>query len=208
MKIIVFGATGTVGLEVLQQASEAGHNVTAFLRDPAKIETLNKELIQSFIGNVLDPQQVAKAVPGHDAVIIVLGGGGKTLVRSVGTKNIIAAMKSAGLRRLICQTTLGAGDSKGNLNFFWKRIMFGLLLKKAYLDHEDQEIMVRESGLDWTIVRPAAFTNGALTGKYREGFPENAEGLTLKISRADVADFILKQLHTDKYLRKTPGLSY
>ena len=117
-------------------------------------------------------------------------------------------MEKTGVMRLICQTTLGAGDSKGNLNFFWKYIMFGMLLRKAYEDHESQERYVMQSDLHWTIVRPAAFTNGPRTGNYAHGFDSNAKGITLKISRADVADFLLKQILDLSYLRKTPGLSY
>jgi putative NADH-flavin reductase len=86
--------------------------------------------------------------------------------------------------------------------------MFGMLLKQAYKDHELQENYVIQSKLDWTIVRPAAFTDGRRTGNYRHGFGPQEKGLTLKISRADVADFILNQVTQNTYLRKTPGQSY
>jgi len=86
--------------------------------------------------------------------------------------------------------------------------MFGWFLKKVFLDHELQEEYVLNSGLDWTIVRPSAFTDGAKTSNYQHGFAPNIRTLKLKISRADVADFIVKQLGTDQYLRQTPGLSY
>jgi uncharacterized protein YbjT (DUF2867 family) len=86
--------------------------------------------------------------------------------------------------------------------------MFGLLLREAFADHEQQEAHVVGSGLDWTIVRPAAFTDGGRTGAYRHGFSPAEKGLRLKISRADVADFMLDQLKNDTYLRKAPGLSY
>ncbi|MNS30408.1 hypothetical protein D3C72_624410 [compost metagenome] len=117
-------------------------------------------------------------------------------------------MKKTGVQRLICQTTLGAGDSRSNLNFLWKHIMFGMLLRKAYEDHQLQEKYVRQSNLDWIIVRPGAFTDGARSGMYRHGFSVNDKSLKLKISRADVADFMLKQLIDNTYLHKTPGLSY
>ena len=86
--------------------------------------------------------------------------------------------------------------------------MFGLLLRKAYRDHELQEQYIQQSRLDWTIVRPAAFTDGMATGNYRHGFPATDKTLKLKISRADVALFMLMQLTTDMYLHETPGLSY
>lgn len=86
--------------------------------------------------------------------------------------------------------------------------MFGWFLKEAFADHVDQERYVRESDLDWVIVRPAAFTDGPVTGEYKHGFASTDKELTLKISRADVAHFILEQLEDDTYLRRTPGLSY
>ena len=117
-------------------------------------------------------------------------------------------METAGLRRFVCQSTLGVGDSWGNLSFFWKYIMFRGLLRQAYADHVKQEDYIKQSDLDWTIVRPAAFTDGNRTGEYRHGFPGNDKTTRLKVSRADVADFMLKQLTHEEYLRKTPGLSY
>ena len=156
----------------------------------------------------MDPATVERAVSGHDAVLCSLGAGLKGKVRSEGTRNIIRAMENAGVRRLICQSTLGVGDSRGNLNAYWKTIMFGLLLRRAYADHVSQETYVMQSCLDWIIVRPAAFTDGNRTGEYRHGFPGTDKTTTLKISRADVADFMLKQLVDDTYLHKTPGLSY
>lgn len=207
MKIAIFGATGSVGREFVKQAIEQGQIVTALVRDPAKLD-FNDDILHKIPGDALDPAAVEQAVQGQDAVVCVLGAGRKGLIRAEGTKNIIRAMEKTGVRRLICQSTLGVGDSRGNLNFWWKYIMFGLLLRPAYADHVRQEELVKQSSLDWTIVRPAAFTDGARTGEYRHGFPANAKGLTIKISRADVADFLLRQLTNDAYLRKTPGLSY
>ena len=140
-------------------------------------------------------------------MLIALGSGRKGTVRSGGTKHVVDAMERRGVRRLVCQTTLGAGDSRAVLNFFWKRIMFGLLLREAYADHEAQEAFVKQSKLDWTIVRPGAFTDGPATGAYKHGFPSTEKNLKLKISRADVANFMLRQLTNDTYLRHAPGLS-
>ena len=207
MKILVFGATGSVGKLFVQQALDENHSVSAFVRRPIAISIRHPRL--SIIqGDVLDQAAVARATPGHDAVVCTLGAGSKGNLRALGTKNIIGAMEKAGVERFICQSTLGAGDSRGNLNFFWKYIMFGMLLRKAYADHELQETYVMTSNLRWTIIRPAAFTNGPRTGSYAHGFGADAEGLTLKISRADVADFLLKQLSDLRYLHKTPGQSY
>ncbi|MGH9338855.1 MAG: NAD(P)-dependent oxidoreductase [Acidobacteriota bacterium] len=207
MKLIIFGSTGSVGRLLVKQALEQGHTVTAFARDLTKVDIKHNNL-QVVQGDVMDLASVEKAVQGHEAVLCSLGAGRKGTVRSEGTRNIIRAMEKAGVRRLICQSTLGVGDSRGNLSVFWKYIMFGLLLRPAYADHVSQENHVRQSRLDWTIVRPGAFTDGEHTGQYRHGFPGTDKTTKEKISRADVADFMLKQLIEGTYLHKTPGLSY
>lgn len=207
MNIIIFGATGSVGRHLVDQALAQGYNVTAFARHPVASDHVHRNLTWH-AGDVLDADAVDAAVAGHDAVLIALGAGRKGGVRAAGTKNVIDAMARHGVKRLVCETTLGAGDSRDVLNFFWKRLMFGLLLRPAYADHQLQEASIRDSGLDWVIVRPAAFTDGPATGAYREGFPATEKGLTFKISRADVAEFMLRQLTDDTWLRRTPGLSY
>ena len=208
MKLLIFGSTGSIGRQLVEQALAQGHTVTAFTRRPTAPEFTNHPDLIISQGNVLDCASVNEAVKGQDVVLCALGDGRKGGTRAEGTRNIIRAMEDAGVKRFICQTTLGIGDSEGNMNFFWKYIMFGLFLKQAYRDHEIQEKHIRQSQLDWIIVRPAAFTDGKRTGIYRHGFDGSAEGLTLKISRADVADFMLKQLTDDTYLHNTPGLSY
>lgn len=207
MKLVIFGATGSIGQHLVEQSLSQGHEVTAFVRNPATF-TLTHPNLQVTTGDVLDAISVKKAVAGQEAVLCALGAGRKGIIRAEGTRHIIQAMEQEGVKRFICQTTLGAGDSRGNLNFIWKYVMFGLLLKEAYADHQNQEKLIMQSQLEWTIVRPAAFTNGTLTGDYQHGFAPNNKNITLKISRADVADFMLKQLEDTTYLRKTPGLSY
>lgn len=207
MKIIIFGSTGSIGTHLVRQALDAGHTVTAFVRDPAKLQIKHTNL-HFAQGDLTDAASVVKAMKGHDAVLCAIGSGRKGNVRSQGTLHVIQAMEQTGVKRLICETTLGAGDSRGNLNFFWKYIMFGMFLREAYADHEKQEAYIMRSNLDWTIVRPAAFTDGPHTGVYHHGFSTTAKNVTLKIARADVADFMLKQLTDNRYLRKTPGLSY
>lgn len=208
MKVVVFGATGSIGRQIVMQALSLGHEVTAFVRNPQKLNDLPHSSLRLTGGDVFNIDEVRSAVKGQDAVLCALGAGRKGGVRAEGTRNIIKAMKQEGVKRLVCQTTLGAGDSRGNLNFFWKHIMFGWLLKEAFKDHEIQERYIRESQLEWTIVRPGAFTDGPLTGTYRHGFSGAEKAIKLKISRADVADFMLKQLDSDEYINKTPALSY
>ena len=151
-----------------------------------------------------------RSMQGQDAVVCTLGAGKKLTgtVRSEGTRQIIQAMEEIGVRRLICLSTLGTGDSWGNLNFYWKYVMFGFMLRQVFVDHERQERYVKQSHLDWTIIRPSSLVDGAQTGLYKHGFPGTDKALTLEISRADVADFSLKQLTSDAYLGKSPSLSY
>lgn len=209
MKLIIFGATGTVGQQVVKQALDQGHWVTAFARNPARLDIQHPQL-KRVRGDVMDFPAVEQAVRDQDVVVCVLGSGNQLTgtVRSEGTRQIIRAMEKTGVRRLICQSTLGAGDSWGSLNFYWKYIMFSLILRNVFVDHEKQETYVRQSQLDWTIVRPGAFLDGERTGRYRHGFPGTDKTSQLKISRADVADFILKQLTDQTYLHQTPSLSY
>jgi uncharacterized protein YbjT (DUF2867 family) len=208
MKVIVFGATGNVGKEVTQRLLEEGHDVTAFARRPHALAQKHPGL-KAVAGDVLDPDSVAGAVAGHDAVVITLGAGAnrKSLVRSQGTLNIIEAMHRQGVRRLICQSTLGTFESWENLNFFWKRIMFGALLRPVFLDHERQEQLVRASGLDWTIVRPSAFDDGPATGAFREDIAPSERGLRLKIAIADIAAFLARQLVETRYLNRAVGIT-
>ncbi len=207
MKLLIFGATGSIGCQLVKQALESGHTVTAFARDPAKVGVKHDKL-NVVQGDVMDYPSVEKAVQGQDAVLCALGAGGKGTVRTQGTKNIIRAMEKAGVRRFVCLSTLGVGDSWGNLNFLWKYIMFKGFLRQGYADHVSQENYVKQSDLDWIIVRPGGFTDGNHTGEYNHGFSGADKTIKLKISRADVADFMLKQLVEDTYIHKTPGLSY
>ena len=207
MKLIIFGATGTVGRHLVEQALDQGHDVTAFARHPDALK-LDHDNLTRRVGDVLNADEVKAAVLGHDAALIALGAGRKGTVRAAGTRNIVNAMRSDGPHRLVCETTLGVGDSRPLLNFFWKRIMFGLLLRPAYADHVEQEAIIRDSDLDWVIVRPGAFIDGPVTGTYKHGFPVTEKNLTLKIARADVADFMLRQLTDNTYLHRTPSLSY
>lgn len=207
MRIVVFGSTGSIGRQLVEQALEQGHVVTAFARNPARISIAHANL-KVAPGDVMDYQSVERTVQGQEAALCSIGAGRKGVVRTEGTRHIVRALESAGVRRFICQSTLGIGDSRAALNFFWKYIMFGMLLREAYADHQQQEEIVTRSRLDWTIVRPAAFTDGPRTGAYRHGFPAAQKELMLKISRADVADFMLKQLTDTTYVRETPALSY
>jgi len=207
MKIIIFGATGTAGSHIVAQALQKGFKVTAFTRNPDKLNHIKDSNLEIIEGDVTRPSDVEMSLKGIDLVICALGDGAKGEVRAAGTLNIIQAMKKAGINRLICQSTLGMGESWKNLNFFWKHIMFGFLLRKAFNDHQRQEKYILESGLDFTIVRPSAFTNGQSSGNYKIGFGPGEKDLSLKISLADIADFILNQAVSDSYIGQAVSIS-
>jgi uncharacterized protein YbjT (DUF2867 family) len=208
MKVIVFGATGSVGRLAVKELLEAGHEVTAFARKPEKLGLTDANLFRT-AGDALDAKDVLEAVKGHDAAVITLGSGlsRKSVIRSQGTMNVIRAMQAQGVKRLICQSTLGARDSWSNLNFWWKRVMFGALLAPVFRDHELQEQLVEASGLDWTIVRPAAFTDEPTRRPVIEDVPNSARGLDLKISREELARFLTSQVIDSQYLGRAVGLS-
>ncbi len=206
MNLVIFGATGTIGKILTEQALAENHQVTAFARHPERLDICHPNLTRH-TGNVLDARQVMEAMTGQDAVIIALGAGAKGNVRSTGTEHVIQAMQQNGVERLICLSTLGVGDSAQFLNFFWKYIMFGWLLKAAFRDHEQQETIVRNSGLNWTIVRPAAYTDQPHSQHFYQGSLADAAKLRLKIPRVDVASFLLAQISDKSYVHQSPALS-
>ena len=207
MNIIIFGATGSIGRPLVDQALADGHTVTAFVRNPDALVVDHPNLIR-LARSVFDQAAVTAALAGQDAAVVALGAGRNGRVRAEGTRTVIAAMQATGVRRLVCLSTLGAGDSRPALNFFWRHVMFGLLLRPAYADHQAQEAAVMASGLDWTIVRPGSFTDGPATDGYHHGTPPRDRKLVFKISRADVAGFMLRQIGSDTYLRQTPAVSH
>ena len=209
MRLLVFGSTGGTGRELLIQALDQDHSVTAYARDPAKIEDIQHSRLTVVRGDVLDAATVGSAVAGHEGILVTIGAGSiRTTLREEGTRHIVEAMQSTGVKRLICQSSLGVGDSRPNLPFFTKYIIVGIFLRHAFADHELQEAVVRRSSLDWTIVRPPHLKDGPRTGVYRHGFSRTDKRIKSWISRADVADFMLKQLLDDTYLHQAPGVSY
>ena len=209
MKLLIFGPTGGTGRHLVEQALEQGYPVTAFARSPAKLasERTGLEVVE---GDALDAAAVERAVRGHEAVLCAVGApaSDRRTLRTDVTRNIIPAMEAHGVERLVCLSSLGFGDTRDMLPFVMKYIVVPLFLRRAFADHALQEKLVKESGLDWIIARAGALTDGPLTGVYRHGFTVAEKGRRLEISRADVADFMLKQLTSDEYLHQTPALSY
>jgi putative NADH-flavin reductase len=250
MKLLIFGATGGTGRQLVEQALEQGHEVTAFVRNPAKVTTKHEKL-KVVKGNILDCHSVGAAVAGQDAIFSALGVRfrwqiiviaivvSQILVRTIAmprwlqlvtdiglpvlallyvahtppllsqaTKCILAAMEREGTKLFVCESSLGVGDSKGQLGAFYTYFFIPILLHSVFADKELQEKVIECSHVDWVIVRPAALTNGPKTGNYRAGFPVTDKSIRASISRADVADFMLRQLADRSYVGKTPGISY
>ena len=209
MKLIIFGSTGGTGRQVVTQALEQGHDVTAFARSPERLDQKHEKL-QVIKGNVLDFASLERAIQGQDVVLCTLGlpPMDKSNLRANGTKNIIRAMEKTGVKRFICQSSAGVGDSSDTLPFLMKYLIVPFILRRVWADHEIQENYIKESQLDWIIARPAALTDGEHTGSYQHGFTADNKTVTNKVSRADTADFMLKQLVDNNYLHKTPCISY
>lgn len=209
MRVLIIGATRGIGAELLPLSLEAGHEITVLARDPAKIQTSHTNLT-ILKGNILNSATVTSAVYGQDVICITIGVPitfKPVTVFSEGTVEVVKAMEAHHVRRLICVTGIGAGNSKGHGGFLYDRIFKPLLLKTIYADKDVQEQYIQESGLEWVIARPAGLTNGPRTGNYR--VITELEGIVAKrISRADVADFIVKEIHEKKYTGRTPLLSY
>lgn len=208
MRVLVIGATGPTGRQIVSQALEVGHQVTALVRKPAEAALpAGAKVVQ---GDVMDSASMAQAASGQEAVVSSLGSKitrKPTTLFSVGTRNLIAAMKVQGVRRFVCITGIGAGDSRGHGGFLYDRIFQPLLLSTIYADKDRQEEIVRASGLAWTLVRPGALTNGAPTGAYRR-ITEIAGARIGKISRADVAGYVLEILSDPATFGQTVNLTY
>lgn len=210
MNLLIIGATGGTGRALVEQALAQGHNVTAFVRNPSKITTKHERLSLAK-GNVLDYESVARAVKGKDAVLSALGHKRwfiKTDILSEGTKNIVTAMESHGVKRLVCETSLGIGDSRGKLGLYYTLFVIPFITYFYFKDKERQEQYIKESNTDWIIVRPGQLTNGRKRGAYRHGLNIGNILRTVSISRADTADFMLRQITENVYLKKTPGVAY
>jgi putative NADH-flavin reductase len=205
MNLLIVGATRGIGRELLKQALAAGHSVTVLVRDPSRL-TVQHERLKVVTGDILDAKSVAEAMVEQDAVLCTIGvkvPGLHVSVFSEGTKNLLAAMKGAGVKRLVCVTGIGAGDSKGHGGFIYDNFVLPFLFRAVYADKDRQEAIIRASDREWTIVRPGFLTNGPLTERYKA--PTDLTGVTAGwISRADVAHFMLKSLEASEYVGKTP----
>ena len=208
MRILIIGASKGIGLETTRQALAAGYDVRALARSASAIN-LHDARLEKVQGDALNQQDVDAALTGVDAVIVTLGVGLGELFKPVhlfsdATRVLIAAMKGKGVNRLICVTGFGAGDSRANIGFL-QRAPFQIVFGRAYDDKSLQERLIKESALDWTIARPGVLVNGPRTGHYKV-LREQSEWRNGIISRANVADFLVKQIEDRAFVRASPVL--
>ncbi len=209
MKILIIGATRGIGKALLETALEDKFDITVLARIPEKI-TVSHPQLRVVKGDVLEAESLEAVAIGQDAICSCIGVPitfKPVDLFSKAAHNILVAVKQNPGQKYIAVTGIGAGESKGHGGFLYDKIFKPLLLKNIYADKDREEELVKGSGVDWMIVRPAGLTNGKLTGKYH--IFNDLKGVTAKrISRLDVADFILKQLKNPTQFGKTPLLTY
>ena len=195
---------------MIEQALERGYAVTALVRNPSRLQVEHAQL-KVVQGDVLDYDSVESAVRGQEAVISALGHKRffyPTRILSEGTGNVLRAMQTHGVPRFVCETSLGIGDSAGRMGLYYTLFVIPVILPFYYWDKTRQERLIAASKMDWIIVRPGVLSNGRKRGTYRQGRDVGSFILTLRISRADVADFMLNQVEDDMYLRTAPGVCW
>jgi len=209
MQVLILGATGGTGRELVKQALGHGHSVRVMARDPDRVKSVHPRL-EVVKGDIADTAALTAAAKGQEAVLSALGVNQRkpNTILSEGVRNLLLAMQRQKVKRLIFLSSLGVGDSQGQLGPVYSWVLLPTLLKNIFADKERAEEVIRESALEWTIVRPAALRNKLLTGKYRVG-PDAAKKRWLpRVGRADVADFMLDALEHARFVRETPAISY
>jgi len=200
MKIVIFGATGGIGKQLTEQCLTAGHTVTVLARKPEVLQAF-ADRITIVQGDLLNASSVEEAVKGQDVVLSTFGakGGKDSDIYPKGIASIMLAMKTQGVSRIVCVTAAPVDDSP-ELGFFFGKIIKPLFLQKYYDGMKQLEIALRQSDLDWTLVGPGRLTDGPRTGVYRTGetIPKGGS----KISRADVADLLLKEAIDTQHVHK------
>jgi putative NADH-flavin reductase len=209
-RVLIVGATGGTGRQLVAQALERGYEVTALVRDPTKLDTVHPSL-RIVKGDVRDPASCADAVRGTEAVVCALGHRGywspaRTLSR--GTANLLDAMRREGSRRFVCETSLGLGDSVLRLGPLYTLFVIPVVLPVYFLDKARQERVVASSAVEWVIVRPGILNDGPKRGRVRHGTDVGSVWGMTRVSRADVAAFMLDQLESDAYLGRAPGVAW
>ncbi|MGC8531547.1 MAG: NAD(P)-dependent oxidoreductase [Acidiphilium sp.] len=219
MAVIVFGASGGTGVAVIRALLDAGETVTAFVRDPARLALAADRPagLSVIVGDVMRAADVAAAIAGHDRVVVSLGnsqnpfalmlGAQRTTARDVcevGTRHIIAGMQAHGCRRVVCVTAFGVGATRTMMPMMFK-LFYAVVLREHMADKERQETLLRQSGLDWTIVQPVGLVDQPSTGHYRAD--RNGQIGKQTISRGDLAQFIVRCLDNPADIGQSLALS-
>ena len=215
MNVLVVGASRGSGAAAVRALAQAGHLVTAFARTEA-VPTVD-DAIRYLSGDVMDPDALAKAMVGQDAVVVTLGISDNPItvrllrratapldVRSRGTANVIDAMRAAGARRLIVQSTYGIGETYANLSLSLKAF-FTLVIRPQVADHVRQEELVRRSGLDWTLVRPVVLDDDATDAPAKVDLQDQVA--SLKVSRTQLARVLAEAVDRDDWRGRTLSVS-
>ncbi|MEI4482643.1 MULTISPECIES: NAD(P)-dependent oxidoreductase [unclassified Phyllobacterium] len=208
-KIVILGATGPTGRHIVAQAVARGYDVTVLVRSPEKAAELKGANI--VVGDARDEKALRQTIKGRDAVISALGTPAspfrEVTLLSTATRALVNAMKAEQVSRLIAVTGLGAGDSKGHGGFLFDNLIYPLLLRKVYADKNRQEAIVKGSDLDWTIVRPSILNNKQEHKPVR-ALTDLSDVHGGTISRKDVATFLLDQITSSTWLKKTPFITW
>lgn len=209
-RVLIVGATGGTGRELVAEALERGYAVTAFVRDPSRVRVTHPQLTV-VEGDVLDYGSVEAAMRGQEAVVSALGHKRffyPTRILSHGTRNLLQAMEAHGVPRFVCETSLGIGDSAGRMGLYYTLFVIPVILPFYFWDKTRQERLIARSNVDWVIIRPGVLTDGVKRGSFRHGRHVGSFLWTVRISRADVADFMLNQLESEAYVRTATGVCW
>lgn len=202
MKLLILGGAGPTGRHVVERALAAGDDVTVLERSPAAIAALADQ-VTVVVGDATSQEDVGRAMAGQDAVISTLGRGKSVRAHGLFSRAAVAvaaAAKEAGVSRLVWMSSFGVGDTFGSATVTQK-MMYSTLLSDIYADKAVAEKTIRSAGLDWTFVYPSALTNGPARGTFRVDDRIQMRGAP-RISRADVADFMLKAAHGREWVKR------
>jgi putative NADH-flavin reductase len=212
MRLTIFGASGGTGRQIVEQALAAGHDVTAVVRDPARVG-MRHDRLELVVADALDPVAIAPAVTGADAVVSALGprsSRAPSSIMSAGTASILDAMRAAGTSRLVVVSAAPVATDDDGTTVPYRLLMAPILralLRRLYADMAVMEEAIKHSGMDWTIVRPPRLTDGPMTGTYRRAVDTNLRR-GYRISRADLADAILASLDDQDTVKRTIAIGY
>jgi len=208
MRVVIFGANGKTGSLLVEQALAKGYQVTAYVRRKNSMVQLHPNL-KIITGNLNDDLKLKKAVTGADACFSALGGSSLTKHSPEimdGIDHIVTIMEQEGVKRLIYLSSIGAGESRLYMAQPIRFIVTNVMLRVPLADHNANEKRLAKSKLQWTVVRPGSLTNGPNTGKIIHGAKETTMKGNFRVSRANVAAFMLKQLSQRAYINKSAWL--